>query len=264
MIVDVNVSLSRWPFRTLPCDKVPRLVDRLRRHGVTQAWAGTFDGVFHRDVAAANACLAEDCKGLGGLLVPFGSVNPMLPDWREDLRRCHEMHHMPGIRLHPNYHGYAIGEPVFAELLALAEKRGLIVQLAVRLDDVRVQHPLGRVPDVDTTPLAQILTARRGLRLVILNGLATIRGAELGRLAAAGNAYFDIATLEGIAGVEMLLKTVPAQRVLFGSHLPLFHLESVLLKMRESDLPPAQGEAILHGNAQRLMREAAGLKEELQ
>ncbi len=262
MITDVNVSLSRWPFRTLPCDEVPRLLERLRRHAVTQAWAGTFDGVFHRDVAAANARLAENCKDLGGgLLVPFGSVNPMLPDWREDLRRCHEMHHMAGIRLHPNYHGYALSDPVFAELLELAERRGLTVQLAVRLDDVRVQPPLGRVPDVDTRPLAQTLAARRGLRLVILNGLATIRGAELRRLAAADNAYFDIATLEGIAGVASLLKTVPAERILFGSHLPLFLLESAVLKMRESDLPAAQCEAILHGNAERLMRQAAGLKE---
>lgn len=253
MIVDVNVTLSRWPFRRLPCDEAPRLVERLRRHGVAQAWAGTFDGVFHRDVAGANNRLADQCQRVGdGLLIPFGSVNPTLPDWREDLRRCQEVHRMPGIRLHPNYHGYRLDAPVFADLLGRAAELRLIVQLAVRLDDVRVQHPLGRVHDVDAKPLPQILGARRDVRLVILNGLSTIRGAELQRLAAE-NVYFDIATLDGLAGVESLLKTVSADRVLFGSHLPLFNLESAMLKMRESELSAAQAEAILHANAKRLI-----------
>ena len=29
MIVDVNVSLARWPFRRVPCDEPPRLVETL-------------------------------------------------------------------------------------------------------------------------------------------------------------------------------------------------------------------------------------------
>ena len=54
-LVDTNISLSRWPFRRCPLDDTPALVAKLREHGVTQAWAGTFDGLLHKDLAAANA-----------------------------------------------------------------------------------------------------------------------------------------------------------------------------------------------------------------
>jgi hypothetical protein len=252
-MIDVNVNLSRWPFRRLPCDEPTRLVDKLKACGITQAWAGSFDGLLHRDVAAVNARLADDCQEHGpDLLVPFGTVNPKLPDWQEDLRRVDEDHRMSGVRLHPNYHGYALDDPVFAELLTQAERRGLIVQLAVRMEDTRTHHPLMIVPDVDVGPLAELVTERPKLRLVVLNGLRTLRGPTLAQLTRSGNVYFEIAMLEGVAGIATLLRSIPLERVLFGSYFPFFHLESALLKLRESDLTAAQVEAITRQNALRL------------
>lgn len=253
MTIDVNVNLSRWPFRRTPCDEPAKLVAALRHGGVTQAWTGTLDGLFHRDVASANARLADDCRRFGaGLLVPFGTVNPKLPDWREDLRRCREEHRMPGIRLHPNYHGYKLDEPLFAELLDAAEQANCLVQLAVRMDDVRVQHPRVQVPDVDPEPLAKLLAARPRQRVVLLNTNRSILSAAGKKLAALPNVFLDCAGWETIGAIEALLAAAP-DRGLFGSHLPLFPLESSLLKLRESVLSEAQLRAIRDENARRLL-----------
>jgi hypothetical protein len=253
-LIDVNVNLSRWPLRRLRFDDTPGLVAMLRKQGVAQAWAGSFEGLLHKDIGAVNSRLADECRRHGrGRLLPFGSINPKLPDWEEDLRRCAEVHRMPGIRLHPNYHGYKLDDPDFARLLSMATERGLLVQLAVVMDDERMMHPLLRVEPVDTAPLAGLVKQTPGLWLVLLNALRTLRGQPLLDLIAAGEVSVEISMLEGVGGLANLLSQLPAQRVLFGSHAPLFYLESALLKLKESPLSEGPLNAIRRSNAQRLL-----------
>jgi predicted TIM-barrel fold metal-dependent hydrolase len=254
VITDVNVNLSRWPFRRLSGDEPAALVAKLRSKDVRQAWAGTFDGIFHKDVSAANARLASDCRTHGsGLLIPFGSINPMLPDWQEDLRRCQEVHRMPGIRLHPNYHGYRLDNPVFRELLSHAVRRKLLVQIALCMEDERTQHPLMRVAPVDLTPLAGIVQSQPELRLVILNVYPQLQLETLRPLSSAGQVYFDFSMVERVSAVSRLMQHVTAPRVLFGSNYPLFYLESSLLKVQEAGLGDEEKSAVCRENAARLV-----------
>ncbi len=252
-IIDTNVNLSRWPLRRLSLDDPSKLVAKLRQHGVVQAWAGSFDGLLHKDIASVNLRLTEDCRKYGdGLLIPFGSVNPALPDWEDDVRRCHEQHQMPGIRLHPNYHGYQLDDSRFVRLLELAGERKLIVQISLTMEDERMQHPLLRVPHVDTGPLLDMIGDRPDVPMVVLNAFRSLRANQAASLASAGNVYFEIAMLEGVGCVEKLLREVPLDRVLFGSHAPLFIFESALGKLHESALGGATRKAICNDNASRL------------
>lgn len=253
-LIDVNVYLARWPLRRLALDDTPALVAALRHHGVVEAWAGTFDGLLHKDVAAANARLVDECRRHGpGLLVPFGTVNPTLPDWEEDFRRCVEEHSMPGIRLHPNYHGYSPADPPCVQLLRMAAQRRRIVQMVLIMEDERMMHPQLRVAPTDHAPLADLVRQIPGLRLVLLNAQRTLRGAALTNLVAAGDVSVDIAYQEGAGGVEQLLGQLPQERILFGSFAPMFYFESALLKMQESPLRPEQRSAIAYNNARRLL-----------
>jgi uncharacterized protein len=256
-LVDVNVSLFRWPMRRLPCDETSALVTRLRRHGVTQAWAGSFGGLLHKDLNGVNERLANECRRHGrGLLRPFGSVNPKAPDWEEELRHCAEIHHMPGIRLHPNYHRYKLDDPDFVRLLRQATDRRLLVQLAVIMEDERTTHPRLRLDPVDLAPLAEVMRQTPGLRLVLLNALRTMRGESLRKLLSAGEVYVESAMLEGVGGLARLLGDVPLERVLFGSHSPFYYFESAWLKLQESPLTEEQLKGIREKNAGRLLTAA--------
>ena len=253
-MIDVNISLSRWPFRRLPLDDPAALVAALRRLGITQAWAGSFDGLLHRDVAAVNLRLAADCHAYGdGLLVPFGTVNPTLPDWRDDIRRCHEEHRMPGIRLHPNYHGYHLDDPRLAALLDEAARRSLLVQVVAAMEDVRTQHPLLRVPPVETAPLAALVNGRPALRVVLLNAMLRPESELLKRLVGTGRIWIDTAMLEGISVVERVVAAVGSGRILAGSHAPFYCLEAAPLKLQEAALKEADHRAIAEGNARSLL-----------
>lgn len=250
MIIDTNAYLGRWPFRRTPCDELDRLLEVYQRYGISEAWVGSLEGLFHRDIAGVNHRLWETCQRVKEVrLTPFGSVNPRLPDWKEDLRRCAEEYKMPGLRLHPNYHRYRLDEPVFAELLDLAGQYGLLVQLAIRMEDVRVQDDRFPVPDVDLKPLAEQVRGRPRLRLMLLNSFIPDARPLLPTLVQTGQVWVEIAALEGPGGAEQAAGRLRADRISFGSHLPLFCLESALLKMEESELAAEVRRAIFEENA---------------
>lgn len=253
-MIDSNVWLGRWPFRRLPAEDAGALADRLRRGQVDQAWVGSLEGLFHRDITGVNARLAEECRNADpALLVPFGTVNPMLPDWEEDLRRCHEAHRFRGIRLAPSFHGYGLNDPRSERVLTLAGRRGLIVQVVVMMEDERTQHPCFRVPPVELGPLRDLVRSIAAPRLVVLNGFRKTTVEQAAAMAAGLEISFDIATLEGVDRVAELVERLGAEHVLFGSHYPLFHLESSVLKLRETALDRGILTRIRDENARRLL-----------
>jgi predicted TIM-barrel fold metal-dependent hydrolase len=202
--------------------------------GITSAWVSSYEGLLHRDIAAVNERVAGACRGQP--LVPFGVVNPSLPDWQDDIRRCREVWNMPGVRLFPNYHGYSLDSPLFAELVSLCDRHGLIVQLAAKMEDERTHHPLVKVPPVDLTPLQDVLAAHPKVNVILLNAMAVVRGEALARLVESHQVWVETATLEGAAGIEGILKSIPANRLLIGTHAPLFLPESAVAKLDESNL----------------------------
>lgn len=250
-LIDTNVSLGDWVIRRSALQTTAQLLAKLNQHGVTSAWAGSIEGVLHTDMAGVNARLAETCAREGaGKLVPFGSINLTFPDWEEDLRRCHEVHKMPGIRVHPNYHGYTLEDARFIRLLELAAKRRLLVQIVVQLEDNRSQNPVLAAAPVQVAPLVDALAKIPAARVMLINaGTPIFGGAPLLQKLTKAGVLFEVATLEGVAGIEGLYQRVPEIRVCFGSHVPYFYFEGALLKLQESALTAAQLTAVQYGNA---------------
>ena len=134
--------------------------------------------------------------------------------------------------------------------------RRRIVALALAMEDTRMMHRLLQVPNVDPAPLPALIAKTPGLRLVLLNSLMALKGEARLTLLRSGEVCVDIGMLEIVNGVANLLDEMPQERVLFGSHAPLFYFESALLKLKESKLTEPQLRAIRADNARRLLPES--------
>lgn len=241
-LVDVNFATGKWPFRELP--KLNS--EALKQRGITQAITGSLEALLTRDVAAVNARLVPVCKASGGVLLAAGTLHPRLPAWREDLRRCREEHGMKVIRLHPNYHGYQLDEPLFAEMLDAILEVGMAVQIVAQMEDQRTQHPLVQVAPVDLKPLHDLLQARPKARVMVLNANAAMITTALRGCV---SLWIDCAMIEGVGGLENTLKIWPTKKLCLGTHAPFFYPESSLLKLVESDLSKTQMTSMTAVNA---------------
>lgn len=251
-IIDTNISLFHWPFRRLPLNETEQLVATLRSLGVTQAWAGSFEGILHRDVSAVNQRLADECRQFAEL-IPFGTINLASPGWEADLRQCFETHQMPGIRLFPNYHAYKLTNPRLEALLNAVADAGRLTQIAVSMEDTRMQHPLVPVRDVDLKPLTALLMKVPTARVQLLNHRLRLSFAEM--LAKNPGLYLDTARVEGTDGIPKLIHSLPGGRVLFGSHAPFLIPQAAMIRTHESgQLTDDELAAVLSGNAKRFLR----------
>lgn len=262
-IIDTNVHLLEWPFRKLKYGDTSLLVEKLRKHRIKQAWAGSYESLFHKDIDGVNARLFEECKRHGAeMLLPFGTVNIAWPDWEEDLRRCHEKYKMPGIRIYPGYQTFDLDHPDFFKFMEMVSSRRLILQIVGDMEDVRVHHPIMQVRKVNILPLIENVKKIPPVKVQLLYWNHQVEGKQFEKLITETNILLDTSRLESTGAIGRLIdgnswnglmKPVAIERILFGSHAPYFPVETNVLKLFESPLSLLQMQAIMSGNASRFL-----------
>jgi uncharacterized protein len=264
-IIDTNINLFSWPFRALKYRDTKNLVAKLKKHRVIEAWAGSFEALLSKDMNGVNARLAAECLEHGpGFLIPFGSVNLAWPDWQEDVRRCHEVHKMPGIRIYPGYQPFDLDHPGMERLVKMTSERGLVLQVVFGMEDSRVHHPIISVGPVTFGPLVKAVKRTPNAKVELLHFSGSSQGEDLSQFMMETNTFLDISRLEGNGALGRMIGSsrgldsahVPVDRVIFGSHAPYFPVETALLKLVESPLDLQQLQAIMHDNARRLLPRA--------
>lgn len=253
-IIDCNANLGSWPFRRTDYNTPEQLIERLARVEIEHAWVTSLNAVMLKNVAAANAPLAEAVADHHALTA-IGTVNPEWPKWESDIAECADLG-MPGVRVNPNYQGWLLTDPTFGELLAAAEDLGLFVEVTVGMTDVRHHHPLVMVPVVALGGILDACAKHPEATIVIANAT---NAAILGVARDAGGPlperlFFEISHVESVGGVQSLADEIGIGHLLFGTHAPYYYPESSVLKVfEECDFSEDELEALTHGNAEGLL-----------
>src|SRR6266576_4513105 len=216
-IIDTNVNLFSWPFRALKYRDTRALVAKLKKHRIIEAWAGSFEALLSKDMNGVNARLAAECREHGpGFLIPFGSVNLAWPDWEEDIRRCHEVHKMPGLRIYPGYQPFDLDHPGMESLLTMTSERGLVLQVVFGMEDPRVHHPIINVGPVTFGPLLKTVNGTPNAKVQLLHFSGPTQGDDLPQFMAKTNTFLDISRLEGNGAIGRMIGSIqglPSARV---------------------------------------------------
>jgi predicted TIM-barrel fold metal-dependent hydrolase len=245
MIVDTHVHSGGWGGYST--DDVLRLADR----------AG-FDKIFatdaialHYDIVEGNRQLAEDMKRHPDRIIGYASISSARFGRAavDEVRRCHEEYGMRGLKIIHKVVGLGsyqllttINEPAMYPIVATAADLGMVI--------LAHSTPEECAGLLDAIPNAKILIAHSG-------GCPTALGDWFRVIEIAKhypNLYLDTASSQIDMGyVEAMVEGVGAERVIFGTDMPLIDPFFGLAKVTGADLTQEEKDLILGENILRII-----------
>lgn len=220
------------------------LLGSMDLYGIDHAAVFTYDGFFEES-GRHNDELARFVDRQPDRLTAFATVHPRRPDAAAEVRRAVTELGMKGLKLHPWLQGIS---PLEAYMDPVAEA---CAELGVPM----IFHD-GTPPY--STPLQFALLAERHPDVTVILGHSGLLDLWPEALAAAGRTANVWLCLCGppTYALQKLVDGVPHDRILFGSDIGFgsdYQARHRLEQVRALDLAPASLDAILGGNAVRLL-----------
>lgn len=249
MIIDINAWTGHW--NTLPVQgDVEAVLGSLLQCGIDRICMAPLDAAWCPNQQQYNN-VVYDAADRYEEIVPVPVIDPTLPTWQDALNEALRRSDALMIKLLPAYAPYSLelAEEFYTELAKLQ----LVVLVQTRIDDPRHQHPLAMVSDTSISEIAEL--AARHPNLTVIAGGATTSAirSETDRLRTQPNFYADVSQADGMEGLAMLVDAGLSEKLLFGTHAPLFVPLAGLARV-VTDIDDVPAAAILGKNAARILK----------
>jgi predicted TIM-barrel fold metal-dependent hydrolase len=252
MVVDVNAFIGKWPYWPVPASTPAAAVSRFSQWGIDRACICSTRSLFvhwedgNREVETA---VRQHPKSL----LPFACLGTFetshhAADSRHDLA-AYRARGFRGIRLYPQHHSYhLLFESFVDEICEQAQALNLPVVLPLRA----IMN--WGVPSLDLHDMLSVVERHPRVPWILsgINYLHEIRSALL-LLRRYSSVHLETSCVMGYEAIQKAVKECGHEQILFGSAAPLQHGRADLEKVLHARIGDAAREAILAGNANRLL-----------
>ncbi len=233
--IDVAAWTGLWPFTMTREFGLSDLVASLQEVGIDGAIVSPLNAILGPDPMLANHDLLDACRSASGefLLRVAPILDPTLPGWERNLGELASDPLVVAIRLVPAYHRFTIDGVDAVAITRAVTERGLPVCIQVRIIDERAHHPLMLVPAVPAAAIARLAGVVPEARFLVSGAFQS----ELAALADAANVAVELSSVESADTLASALGALGPQRLLLGTHAPIYTPAAGVAKVVEADDP---------------------------
>lgn len=252
-LFDVNAGVGHWPFYPTPATTVHEVEACLREAGIHGACAYALEAYLYPDPQDANERHLPQLAA-SSFFVPSAVLNPTLPNALDSLTVCRERWNVPFFRLFPSFHQYTLDAPEVDQIASDIERTEGILGVHVRAQDERSQNPIAQVSAVPFEAIVDLACRHPGLPVVALCAY----GHEIGRVrrqhgALPDNLYVELSFFETEDPLTDALQSCSLDRLLFGTHTPLFYPLANVYKLSHTQTGTREQEQVFGHNARELL-----------
>ncbi|OGV34397.1 MAG: hypothetical protein A2020_04975 [Lentisphaerae bacterium GWF2_45_14] len=260
MIIDIHGHIGNINLAPFWQADAARLEEYLEKAGVDRLCVSSAKSIMY-DVREGNKDLAEALDESERLL-GYVTVNPLFPESLEDLKYL-ENPKFIGVKVHPDYHGYDVGSRDTQKFMDKVASKTKLMLFHVSCmpgtgfaDAETVARFASEHPDNDFVMAHLAGIFQNGLYPYFPN----LKGLEIVSKFACENIYVDTAhyLMYVYPGVmEKMVELIGAEHIVLGTDCPLqgpLQMRFAIETVKALDIPEADKEKILCGNAQKLLR----------
>ena len=185
-----------------------------------------------------------------GKLISFGGIHPDSEDYKKEIDTICEMG-LAGIKIHPDYQGVMIDDERYLDIIRYADAQGLVILTHAGID-IGMPEPVHCPPE----KMRKVLDEIKPKKMVLAHFGGWGQWDEVYECLAGQDVWLDTAFVYGQISPEQFLKIYgkhDKSKILFATDSPWSDAKKAVAWIKNLGLPQEETEAILAGNAKRLL-----------
>jgi len=232
---------SFWPLKVTTAEELIELMDKF---GIDKAAICSLNSILY-DHAEGNEEVFQATKRYPNRLVGIATLYPHYQGSLSEFKKCIYKYGMKGLELLPHYHNYELNDGTIDPFIeeAIKIKVPVLIPLSLSMN--------WNFPRVKVSAISKLIDTYPEATYVI--GKFSYEIEEVLRIMKKhDNVLVETSGLELMNGIERLAEEIGADRILFGSGMPIQEVGPALAKIREAEINEEEKELILEGNATKL------------